>query len=923
MKFKLKAALAVMLALVMALTAIPVSALPIMEAERTAADNGERAIWDGSIATSFAGGTGMEDDPYLIANGAQLAYLAQQVNSGADRFENKHLKLTADIYLNDTTNWENWGNGAAPANEWTPIGFGMYNGAYSPYYEFRGVFDGCGNTVYGMYINTTACPEYDVDWPHEAPRYGLFGNTLTAYFCGEIHNLNVESSYIKVVGKAVIGLLAGSSEFVTNCSSNGRIVAEAYYDASEEYSWNRIKSATVGGLIGSGGAWKCENYASIYASNPSNVGGIAGTGEADCCINCGNIEVVPCLYYVVDIYDEANEAEKLSSSIGGISGYAYGDIGQCINKGEINIRLANFSNECIFAGGIAGRCSSDNYSCISDSYNAGNISVTIPDILDVGTYTDNEIEIGGIGGYYFRPSFCYNSGRINIYGDIDSLADTWGSYFSTYAVSYAYYSFVDTCYYLDADCYSGDESGIALTDAQMRDKSSFADFDFHNIWTIEPATAYPYPQLIRELDKSMGGSSAIWSGNAASGFASGSGTQSDPYIINTAEQLAYLAKSVNEGNSYDGKFIELNRDISLNNYNAKYWTLNATPWMPIGTDIYGGSDTRRVFMGSFDGNAHTIFGAYITPNGSFESMRCSFWGLFGNCENAIIKNLNIRNSFVAETWGSFGAGGLIGEIYDGSIMNCSSSAEIVSSTWAVGGIVGRALESTIESCYNTGTIRGYGDTSVSGIVGAASEETNIINCYNTGDIIGMNEIGGIAGSFITELGDSHAKVSKCYNIGRVFGSQYSYCGEIIGEALRYDVEGWYEPYDGNYFIQNGYYLDNCCAYGNGYGTALTDAQLRNQGSYAGFDFSSVWTMQGNDNYPYAELRSNPHGGIALPGDLDGNGSVSVADAISTLRLSMGISDGSGMNTDAADMDGNGNITLADAIIILRTAMGLA
>lgn len=64
-------------------------------------------------------------------------------------------------------------------------------------------------------------------------------------------------------------------------------------------------------------------------------------------------------------------------------------------------------------------------------------------------------------------------------------------------------------------------------------------------------------------------------------------------------------------------------------------------------------------------------------------------------------------------------------------------------------------------------------------------------------------------------------------------------------------------------------------------------------------------------------------GGALPGDLDGNGSVSVADAISTLRLSMGISDGSGMNTDAADMDGNGNITLADAIVILRIAMGLA
>ena len=38
--------------------------------------------WDGSIATAFAGGTGTESDPYQIANGAELAYLASSVNSG-------------------------------------------------------------------------------------------------------------------------------------------------------------------------------------------------------------------------------------------------------------------------------------------------------------------------------------------------------------------------------------------------------------------------------------------------------------------------------------------------------------------------------------------------------------------------------------------------------------------------------------------------------------------------------------------------------------------------------------------------------------------------------------------------------------------------------------------------------------------------
>ena len=118
--------------------------------------------------------------------------------------------------------------------------------------------------------------------------------------------------------------------------------------------------------------------------------------------------------------------------------------------------------------------------------------------------------------------------------------------------------------------------------------------------------------------------------------------------------------------------------------------------------------------------------------------------------------------------------------------------------------------------------------------------------------------------------------------------------------------------------------------------AILFAQPINGASFDGFysiDFE--YSIQGNWNDLYQGYIYDPvmfyfneriiarfSGGLT-PGDIDGNGNVSVADAISTLRLSMGILDGSGMNTDAADMDGNGSITIADAIVILRTAMGLA
>lgn len=64
------------------------------------------------------------------------------------------------------------------------------------------------------------------------------------------------------------------------------------------------------------------------------------------------------------------------------------------------------------------------------------------------------------------------------------------------------------------------------------------------------------------------------------------------------------------------------------------------------------------------------------------------------------------------------------------------------------------------------------------------------------------------------------------------------------------------------------------------------------------------------------------GGASLPGDADGNGSVTIADAILTLRFSMGLIDENALDTAAADMDGNGSVTIADAISILRMGMGL-
>ena len=61
----------------------------------------------------------------------------------------------------------------------------------------------------------------------------------------------------------------------------------------------------------------------------------------------------------------------------------------------------------------------------------------------------------------------------------------------------------------------------------------------------------------------------------------------------------------------------------------------------------------------------------------------------------------------------------------------------------------------------------------------------------------------------------------------------------------------------------------------------------------------------------------------IPGDVDGNGTVTVSDAIMALRAAMQLTELDEAGTAAADMDGSGSITVSDAIMILRTAMGIA
>ncbi|WP_312046785.1 InlB B-repeat-containing protein, partial [Anaerotignum sp.] len=174
------------------------------------------SIWDGTKDTSWYSDTG---STFTITTAEQLAGFAELVNGGKD-FSGKTVKLGADIALNDVSNVSKWET-TAPKNTWTPIG--VQNKV------FKGIFNGEGHTVSGIYINSGE--DYQ----------SLFGWILKA----EIINLGVMDSYING-NMFVAGVVSHSdSSTVKNVCVTNSYINSSYYFAAGIVANNASASGTV------------------------------------------------------------------------------------------------------------------------------------------------------------------------------------------------------------------------------------------------------------------------------------------------------------------------------------------------------------------------------------------------------------------------------------------------------------------------------------------------------------------------------------------------------------------------------------------------------------------------------------------------------------------------------------------------------
>ena len=244
----------------------------------------------------------------------------------------------------------------------------------------------------------------------------------------------------------------------------------------------------------------------------------------------------------------------------------------------------------------------------------------------------------------------------------------------------------------------------------------------------------------------------------------GKGTEAEPFVLKTAEHLAWFRDYVNEGHpSACAKIADDVEEIDMSTVCHKAdieKQVTELSWTPIG-------NSDNMYQGTFDGNGKTISNLYINATSGDA-------GFFGYAGNGSIKNITFDNAKVNSTGNNTGI--LAG--YDGyciienikTLEKCS-----VEGIENVGGIAGSTIGNII-NCENHAMVMGA--SCVGGIVGYYDGSYgSITSCANYGFVTGSAaNVGGMAGNFIASPGT----IQNCANYGDITGTLN--VGNLIGNA---------------------------------------------------------------------------------------------------------------------------------------------
>ena len=234
-------------------------------------------------------------------------------------------------------------------------------------------------------------------------------------------------------------------------------------------------------------------------------------------------------------------------------------------------------------------------------------------------------------------------------------------------------------------------------------------------------------------------------------FASGTGTEADPYVITNGDQLAlaaYVSSTMTPTLSEKtiGKYFVLGNDIYLNGNSETNWAnvnwstgkmdddKNIKRWL-----YQSGNDEKFRFKGTFDGKGYSVYGLFEDASATGGS-RVGLFPVLG--EGAVVKNVNVDHCFFRG--GNVGAiAGEAGGSTKVTISHCGVGSDVklrsekTDANGGCGGLVGTSnIAADFDNCYFIGIIDYINSPDGNGarqnaFTGSTSKKLTFTNCFST------------------------------------------------------------------------------------------------------------------------------------------------------------------------------------------------
>ena len=440
---------------------------------------------------------------------------------------------------------------------------------------------------------------------------------------------------------------------------------------------------------------------------------------------------------------------------------------------------------------------------------------------------------GGSSDYIYAAGFvCYNTGTIkNCYTNVNVSASNSRYSFYAYAAGFVYENkgTIENCYakgsvsssnnlgficsnngtikscYYDkqvSGCSDTKDEIYSINTLAMKMKETYIDYDFTNVWSLDANINDGYPYL--RVNYPNGGSNPVLV------FNGGTGTEEDPFLISTSEQLILL-------NDFPSYSFKLTNEIEV------------ASWEPV-----------DIFSGIFDGGGYGIRGLtktfILTNEGTIKN--CYIEGNVTTTKTSY--NYGDSNSYAA------------GFVYTnkGTIENCYIEGSVTTTdslyVYAAGFVYTNS--GIIKNCYTTENVTATSATSdayFNNAYAAGFVYTNsgiIENCYTKGNVTTTSDDASYSVGFVHI---NTGTIESCYSASIITSNT-----SRNGDKYKY---GFIRKNDSG-SIKNCYYDRQVsgCTDTTGGSEPKNTLALKMKATYTYWDFDSVWGLDSdiNDGYPY-------------------------------------------------------------------------